>query len=114
LPLALILKLGLSLAGTAGGEDERGLPTGIPGVETTPLDAIAWRRPRPGIATDALPVLALFVPACTPPTFLRLQMLAVAAVPDRNPLRNLALLCAREILPLIKTGQEVTAKYGHE
>ena len=34
----------------------------------------------PGIAADALPVLALFAPACTPPTFLRLQLLAVAAI----------------------------------
>ena len=34
----------------------------------------------PGIAAQALPVLALFAPACSPPTFLRLQLLAVAAV----------------------------------
>src|SRR5262245_5530085 len=33
-----------------------------------------------GIATQALPVLSLFVSACNPPTFLRLQLLAVAAV----------------------------------
>jgi DDE superfamily endonuclease/Archaeal putative transposase ISC1217 len=33
-----------------------------------------------GIAEQALPVLALFAPACNPPTFLRLQLLAVAAV----------------------------------
>jgi hypothetical protein len=33
-----------------------------------------------GIATQALPVLSLFVHACNPPTFLRLQLLAVAAV----------------------------------
>src|SRR5262245_50515723 len=33
-----------------------------------------------GIATQALPVLSLFVSACSPPTFLRLQLLAVAAV----------------------------------
>ena len=32
------------------------------------------------IAAQALPVLALFAPACNPPTFLRLQLLAVAAV----------------------------------
>jgi len=32
------------------------------------------------VAAQALPVLALFAPACTPPTFLRLQLLAVAAV----------------------------------
>jgi DDE superfamily endonuclease len=32
------------------------------------------------VATQALPVLALFASACTPPTFLRLQLLAVAAV----------------------------------
>ncbi len=32
------------------------------------------------LATQALPVLALFLPACTPATFLRLQLLAVAAV----------------------------------
>src|SRR3954470_18573906 len=32
------------------------------------------------IAPQALPVLALFAPACNPPTFLRLQLLAVAAV----------------------------------
>ena len=32
------------------------------------------------IAAQALPVLALFAPACHPPTFLRLQLLAVAAV----------------------------------
>jgi hypothetical protein len=34
----------------------------------------------PGIAADALPVLALFATACTPPTFVRLQLLAVAAI----------------------------------
>src|SRR3954464_15472073 len=33
-----------------------------------------------GIAAQALPVLSLFVTACNPPTFLRLQLLAVAAV----------------------------------
>jgi hypothetical protein len=33
-----------------------------------------------GIATQALPVLSLFLPACNPPIFLRLQLLAVAAV----------------------------------
>src|SRR5262249_52428986 len=33
-----------------------------------------------GIAAQALPVLALFAPACNPPTFLRLQLLAVAAI----------------------------------
>jgi hypothetical protein len=33
-----------------------------------------------GIAAQTLPVLGLFVPACNPPTFLRLQLLAVAAV----------------------------------
>jgi hypothetical protein len=33
-----------------------------------------------GIAQQALPVLGLFVGACNPPTFLRLQLLAVAAV----------------------------------
>jgi DDE superfamily endonuclease len=32
------------------------------------------------IAAQALPVLALFAPACNPPTFLRLQLLAVAAI----------------------------------
>jgi hypothetical protein len=32
------------------------------------------------VATQALPVLSLFVHACTPPTFLRLQLLAVAAI----------------------------------
>jgi hypothetical protein len=32
-----------------------------------------------GIAAQALPVLALLAPACNPPTFLRLQLLAVAA-----------------------------------
>jgi hypothetical protein len=32
------------------------------------------------LAAQALPVLALFLPACTPATFLRLQLLAVAAV----------------------------------
>jgi hypothetical protein len=35
----------------------------------------------PGIAAQALPVLALLAPACSPPTFLRLQLLAVAAIP---------------------------------
>src|SRR3954471_10593963 len=33
-----------------------------------------------GIAAQALPVLSLFPPACNPPTFLRLQLLAVAAI----------------------------------
>src|SRR3954469_5070801 len=33
-----------------------------------------------GIAAQALPVLALLAPACNPPTFLRLHLLAVAAV----------------------------------
>ena len=33
-----------------------------------------------GIAAQALPVLALFVSVCNPPTFLRLQSLAVAAI----------------------------------
>jgi hypothetical protein len=33
-----------------------------------------------GIAAQALPVLALFLSACNPPTFLRLQALAVAAI----------------------------------
>ena len=32
------------------------------------------------IAAHALPVFALFVPACNPPTFLRLQLLGVAAI----------------------------------
>jgi hypothetical protein len=32
------------------------------------------------VAAQALPVLSLFLPACNPPTFLRLQLLAVAAV----------------------------------
>jgi len=32
------------------------------------------------VAAQALPVLGLFVPACNPPTFVRLQLLAVAAV----------------------------------